>query len=256
MLLLSTSSLQWYGLYRIFKFAKQAGYAWIDLALNKNNHDLWDENYVKEMSDEFGLPVLSVTAPSKWMDQKQVDKVIKIAQVLKAQLVTFTPPHYKDKKPTWFLNYLQRIKKNITISIAIQNVDSKFVFFIFPEYKNSTLSEIKKITWNTVLDLSNIDLSSGMDIMKAQKILGWTIKNIFLSDKRASKKLLLPGQAWWWTSFLPLESLLMTLKTTSYAWFITLKVKPTELGVWNEQKVIQNLEYIKEYYNKHFFNYK
>ena len=125
-------------MYRIFKCAKQAGYTWIDLALTKNNHDLWDEDYVKEVSDEFNVPVLSVTAPLKWMNEKKVDKVIKIAQTLKAQVVTFSPPHYTDRKPTWFLNYLKRIKKTITITISIQNVDSKFIFFNTSSKSNVT----------------------------------------------------------------------------------------------------------------------
>ena len=107
-----------------------------------------------------------------------------------------------------------------------------------------------------LLDISSIDSSSGMDIMKAQKLLGGSVKNVLLSDKRVTKVWLLPWQAWWWTSFLPLESFLMKLKTVSYWWFVTLKVKPSELGVWNEEKIFQNLEYVKDYYNKYFFNYK
>ena len=197
MLLLSTSSLQWYGLYRIFKFAKQAWYTWIDLALTKTNHDMWDEDYVKEVSDDFWIPVLSITAPIRWMNEKKVDKIIKIAQTLKAQLVTFSPPHYTDRKKTWYSDYLKRVKRNTTIWLAVKNVYSKSIFFVIPEYKNATLMEIKSVTWNTALDLSSIDKWSWMDITKAQKILGWTIKNVFLSDKRASRSWLLPGQAWW-----------------------------------------------------------
>ena len=256
MLLLSTSSLHGYWLYRIFKFAKESGYTWIDLALNASNHDLWDEDYVKEVSDHFNMPVLSITAPIRGMDEKKVDKIVKIALTLKSQLVTFSPPHYSDKKNSWYLNYLKRIKKNVTFWIAVKNVESKFIFFFFPEYKNATLSEIKQVTWNSVLDLSSIDKSSSIDIMKAQKILWSSIKNILLSDRRAGKKWILPWQSWWWTSFLPLESFLMKLKTMSYPWFITLKVNPKEMWVWNEQMVLQNLEYVKEYYNKHFFEYR
>jgi len=255
-LLLSTSSLQWYGLHRIFQFAKKTGFLGIDLALTTVNYDLWDEDYIKILSDEFNIPVLSVTAPVRWMNEKKVDKIIKIAQVLRAQLITFTPPHYSDKNTSWFLSYLKKVRRNTTLTLAIKNVEAKFIFFIFPEYKNSTLFEIKKLTGSTTLDLSSIDISSWMDIMKAQKLLWWTMKNVLLSDKRSLKRGLLPGQAWWFSSFLPLESFLMKLKTISYAWFITLKVKPSELGVWNEQKVIQNLDFVKDYYNKHFFNYK
>jgi len=88
-------------------------------------------------------------------------------------------------------------------------------------------------------------------------IFGFSIIiNILFSDKHWSKSWLLPGTAGWGISYLPLESFLMKLKTSGYAGFFTLTVKPSELGVGNEDKVLQNLDYAKTYYKKHFLNYK
>jgi sugar phosphate isomerase/epimerase len=255
-ILLSTSSLNWYGLHRIFQFAHKAWYDWIDIALWKINYDYWDEEYIKELSKAFNLPVLSITAPAKWMNQKKVDRIVKIASTLWSQLITFSPPHFSDKNTSRFTRYLLKVKRDTHISIAIQNVEPKFLFFIIPEYKNSTLYEIKKTTWDATLDLSSIDWSSWMDILKAQKMLWSSMKNIFLSDKHGNKVWILPWQAWWGISYLPLESFFMKLKTTGYNGFITLKVKPSELWVWTEEKVFQNLEYAINYYKKHFLNYK
>jgi hypothetical protein len=255
-ILLSTSSLTWYWLHRIFKFAHKAWFDGLDISLGKLNYDLWDENYIKELSDSFKVPVLSITAPSTWMNEKNVDKILSIATKVWAQLITFSPPHFSDKSTTWFTKYLLKVKRDTHISIAIQNVEPKFLFFIIPEYKNATLFEIKKITWDATLDLSNIDGSSWMDILKAQKMLWSSIKNIFLSDKHGAKEGLLPGWAWGGISYLPLESFFMKLKISGYNWFITLKVKPSELGVGTEEKVLQNLEYTISYYKKHFLNYK
>ncbi len=256
MILLSTSSLNWYGLHRIFKFAHKAWFDWLDLSLSKINYDSWDEDYLKELSDSFNMPVLSLTAPTKWMNQKKVDKLVKIAWTLWSQVITFSPPHFSDKNVTWFTKYLLKIKRDTHISIAIQNVAPKFLFFIIPEYKNATLYEIKKITWDTALDLSSIDNSSWMDILKAQKMLWSSIKNIFLSDKHGAKTGILPAGAWGGISYLPLESFFMKLKTSWYNWFVSLRVKPRELWVWTEEKVIQNLEYAISYYKKHFLNFK
>jgi hypothetical protein len=52
------------------------------------------------------------------------------------------------------------VKRDTHLSIAIQNVDPKFIFFLIPEYKNTALAEIKKLTGETTLDLSSIDTSS------------------------------------------------------------------------------------------------
>lgn len=256
MILLSTSSLNWYWLHRIFMFAHKAWFDGLDLTLNKLNLDYWDEEYVKSLSDSFKLPVLSITAPSIWMNQKRVDKIVDIALKLWSQIITFSPPHRSDKDTTWFNKYLSKIKRETHLTISIQNVESKMLYFIIPEYKNATLNEIKKITWDATLDLWSIDTTSGMDILIAQKALWWTIKNVFLSDKQGIRNWLLPGWANWGISYLPLESFLMKLKTSAYNWFITLKVRPTELWVWNEDKVIQNMEYTINYYKKHFLNYK
>ncbi len=256
MILLSTSSLNWYWLHRIFKFAHKAWFDGLDLALNKINFDYWDEDYVKDLSDSFKIPVLSITAPSVWMNQKRVDKIVQIALKLWTQIITFSPPHHSDKDNSWFTKYLPKIKRETHLTIAVQNVESKLIYFIIPEFKNATLNEIKKITWDATLDLWSIETSSGMDILMAQKVLWWTIKNVFLSDKQWIRTWLLPGWASGWISFLPLESFLMKLKAAGYNWFITIKVKPSELWVWTEEKVIQNMEYVIWYYKKHFLNYK
>ncbi len=256
MILLSTSSLNWYWLHRIFKFAHKAWFDWLDIALSKLNYDLWDEDYIKELSDSFSMPVLSITAPATDMDIKKVDKIVNIALKLWSQIITFSPPHFRDKDITWFTQHLLRVKRKTHIAISIQNVEPKFLFFIIPEYKSATLIDIKKITWDTTLDLSSLDTSSGIDIIKAQKILWITMKNIFLSDKNSVKLWLLPGWAGGGVSYLPLESFFMNLKTTWYNWFITLKVRSSELWSGTEEKVLQNLDYSISYYKKHFLNYK
>ncbi len=256
MLLISTASLEWYGLHRIFDFVKKADYDGIDLTLSPKDFDYWDGDYVKRLSDESWVKVLSITAPSRGLTEKKVDKIIELALKLWTQNVTFSPPYYRDSNLTWYTKYLPKVKRDTQLSISVRNVEPKFLLFIIPEYKNASLFEIKKITWNTALDLSNIDSSMWTDIIKAEKILGSSIKNIYFSDKHGPKKGLLPGLAGGWISYLPLESFLMKLRTSGYGAFITLDIAPREMWVWTEEKVLQNMEYFKKYYKKHFLTYK
>ncbi len=252
MLLLSTISFNWYGLHKIFDFAKQANYDWIELVLAKNHFDYWDEDYVLSLAKEFNIPVLSIKAPKRWVNEKIVDRIVNLALKLGTQNITFTPPHYRDKNVNWYLRYLAKVKRDTHLAISIENVEPKFILFIIPEYKDASLMQIKKITWDTALDLSSIDHSSGLDIIKAQKLLGSSLKNIYFSDTHGPKKGLLPGNAGGWTSYLPLESFLMKLKASSYNWLITLEISPRELWVWTSDKIIANLDYFKKYYMKHF----
>jgi len=256
MLLLSTLSLSWYWLHRIFLFAKKSWYTGLDLFFTNSNYDYWDTNYLKDLINNMDLPILSITVAQRWLKSKQIEHISKVALELWIQNITFYPAHFSDTNSSKYLEDIAYIKKTTNLSISIQNVESNFIFWLIPEFKNSTLYEIKKVTWNTALDLSNIDSSTWIDIMKAQKILWNSIKNVYFSDRYWSKKGLLPWKAWWWTSHLPLESFLMKLRTTGYNSFITLKVSPKEMGVWTEDIVLQNLLYFKDYYNKHFLNYK
>ncbi|MDA9129254.1 hypothetical protein N9J72_02135 [Candidatus Gracilibacteria bacterium] len=252
MLLLSTSSLTGYGLHRMFAFAKNAGYTGLDISLDMLNFDLWDEQYILELTKAFKLPIISLTAPSKGMSREKFDKIILIAETLKVQMITVSPPHLTDKDTGWFGSPLAKLKKNLHMSICIQNVEPKFLFFVIPEYRNATLRHIKTVTGDTTLDLLGVDRSSSMDILKAQKVLGNSIKNIFFSDKDGMQRGILPGGAGGGISHLPLESFLMKLKATGYAGYISLKVNPKAIGVGNADRVAQNLEYMKKYYEKHF----
>ncbi len=256
MLLVSTSSLSGYGLHRIFWFVKKANYDWIDLVLTKNNFDAWSPDYINSLIEEFNVPVLSITAPNRGLDEKKVDIIINIAKKIWAQNITFFPPYVTDKNTTWYTKYLSKIKRDTHLSISIANVEPKFIFFIIPEYKNASLLEIKRITGDTALDLWSIDSSSGLDILKAQKHLWSSLKNIYFSDKHWPKKNILPGLAGGGTSYLPLESFLMKLRASWYWAFITLKISPREMWVGTEEKVLQNLEYFKWYYKKHFLEEK
>lgn len=256
MLLLSTSSLEGYGLHKIFSFVKEANYTWIDLVLNYKDFDLWDTEYVKSLIDEFNVPVLSITAPSIMMTERKVNAIVSMAKRLESQIVTFSPPRITDKESSRFSQHLPKVKRDSHLSIAIQNVEPKFLFLIIPEYKNATFSEIRRITWDTTLNLSWITASSNMDIMRAQKFLWGSIKNIFFSDRYGARIWMLPWWAWWWVSYLPLESFLMKLKSSGYSSFITMKLSPKELKVWDNEKVKSHLQYIKKYYEKHFIHFK
>lgn len=247
MILLSTESLNGYGIHRILDFAKKAGFHWIDLSVSFENFDTFDVDYLKKISDEIWIKILSISAPSLNITENIVDKIISMASVLESQIITFSPPHFSDKDISWYKNYLWKIKKSSSISIAIQNVEPSFLFFFIPARKNASLIEVKKVTWDISFDLAN-----SSDIMKDFAFLGSSIKNIYLSDNLPEKKWLLLWTAVWWTSNLPIENLLWKLKWTSYNWFFSLKVKANELGVWNEEIVLNNLKSCISYYEKYF----
>lgn len=256
MLLLSTSSLKWYWIHKIFILVKKAWYSWIDLVLDKSNFDTIDEKYIKSLSDAFSVPVLSITAYDRWLNKAKIDKIVSMAELLDTQIINFSPPHITDKNMDFYFKYLEKIKKDTRKTIAIQNIEQKFMLFVIPEYKKANLSDIKTVTWDTSLNIENIDRSNWIDLIKAYSILWNSLKNIYINDKNWTKTWLLPWTSGWWISYLPIESFFMKLKSDWYNWFFSLRVNPQELWAWNDEKVLFNLEQFKVYYKKHFLEYK
>lgn len=250
MLLISTSSLRWYGLHKIFSFAKKSWYDGINLDLNSWEFDTEDPEYITSLSKEFNIPVKSITAYERRMNQKIVDTIMEMAKILNTKVVNFYPPHRLDKDGEWFSNYLPKIKQRYkNIDITIVNVEPKTFLFFIPEYKDATLQSIKKITGQTALHISNVDPESGVDLIKTFSVLGNSIRNVFFSDKTGSKEELFP---WKWE--MPLESLLIKLHDSGYKGFFTIKITPKELGVWSDENVLKNFEEIKIFFKKHFYS--
>lgn len=247
MILLSTSSLDWYWLHRIFLFAKNAWFDWVDLNISFKDFDTFDLDYIKKISDETWVKVLSISAPWEKITEWIIEKMVLMSEELQSQVINFLPPHFSDKNISWYKDFLPKLKKEKTISIAIQNVSNEFLFLIIPARKNASLIEIKKITWDTSFDVWNSE-----DLNKDIAFLWNSIKNIYLNDKLGEKKWLLLWTSAWNTSNLPIESFLIKLREVWYNWFFSLRVSPKELWVWNEEKVLNNLKSCISYYEKYF----
>lgn len=248
MILLSTSSLRGYGLHKIFLLAREARYDGICLDLNPLDFDTENTAYVKALSEEFSMPVVSITAHERRVTPKSVDVLMEMAKTLGTKIVNFYPPHRLDKDGEWFSEYLPKVqKREKDLSIAIINVEPKTFLFLIPEYKDATLPLIKKITGKTALHISNVDPESGTDLIKTFSLLGNSIHNVYLSDKTGNKEELLPGKG-----DMPLESLLIKLAQGGYKGEFTLKVAPKELGAGDDAMVVKRLTEAKEYCLKHF----
>lgn len=225
MLLASTSCFKGYGLHKTFELIKASGYDGADLVLSSSDFDTENTDYVAEISALTGVQVISITAYERKMDAKTIDQIIEMAKRLDVKLINIFPPHRLDKDGTWFSDYLPLVKKqNPDLSIAIINVEPKTFLFFIPEYKDATLSSIKKITGETTLHISNVNPESGVDLIKTFTVLGNSIVNVFLSDKTGAKESLLPGKG-----DMPLETLLIRLQEGGYRRHFTLKVNPKDL---------------------------
>lgn len=112
------------------------------------------------------------------------------------------------------------------ISINIINAPPKTWLFVIAEYGDARPETIKKMTDHTALSIANVDVNSGVDLMRTFQLLGSTLEFVYLSDKREQNEKLFLGEG-----LMPLESLLIKLRDAKYSGMFALNVDPDAIGV-------------------------
>jgi sugar phosphate isomerase/epimerase len=247
-MLLSTRSLTWHGLDKIFSIAKKANCTGIDLSVDYDSYDTLDALYIHSLIERYGMPVLSVTAPSRRMTKKQAFDMMTLADTIGAKFVNLTPPHRSDSKDWYIGDNLQVLDtKYPNITINIVNAPPKTWLFIISEYGDARPETIKKMTEHTTLSIENVEPESGVDLIKTFTLLGNTIELVYFSDKTEETKWLFPGEG-----HMPLESLLIRMKEAEFPGEFILDVSPASLSVGNDSEVIKRIEKAEEYLHRYF----
>jgi sugar phosphate isomerase/epimerase len=248
MFLLSTASLAWYGLHKIFLLAKEAQYDWLDLSVDFEQFDTMDVLYIKSLEEQNELQIHSVTAPERKLTKRNFTQLLALASELEVGIVNVHPPHRFEKERDWFGDYLKLMtQKYPNITINVINAPPKTWLFLISEFGDARPETIKKITEHTALSILNVDPGSGVDLMKTFVLLGSTMWLIYLSDKTEESSGLFPGE---WS--MPLESLLIKLSDIQYPGHFTLSVLPKYLEAGNDKKVVDRLVEAKRYLWKYY----
>lgn len=164
------------------------------------------------LSAESGVKIESIVAFERKMDSATVERIITIAKDLSVHKIYFYPPHRLDKDVSWYEETLpQMAELHPELSLAIANVEPKTFLFFIPEYRDATLQSIKKITGHTALSITHVDPESGVDLVRTLSLLGSSINNIFLSDRKGEKVDLYPG-----TGNAPIDRLMQMLAEGGY----------------------------------------
>lgn len=238
MYLLSTQSLEGYGLDKVFTLAKQAQVDGLDLSVDFDQFDTFDAAYLDTLVARHSLPIVSITAPTRRLTKKHLDTILELAESLGVQIVNLLPPHRLDKEKDWFGEYLQKtLEKYRDITLNITNAPPKTWLFVIAEYGDARPETIKKITGHTALSIQNVEPESGVDLMKTFILMGNTIGLVYLSDKNEESDTLYPGEGG-----MPLESLLIKMHEAGYNGHFSLIVKPEALSAGEDAEVVARIE--------------
>lgn len=240
MIALHSSSLHKYGLNRIFEFTKEAGYDGIEIEVDKNNYDTQNAEYLKKLSEKYGLPIIALHAPSNGTE-KSVEHVVEMAIYLKCPVVVVTPPKITDFKFTrWLKKEIPMLRKKKHINIALANAGGKTFLGFLPERALNNISDLKNFGMVS-LDTS-MTASKKEDLIRFYEHLKQLIIHVQLSNVRRHKEYSLPNEG-----ILPLESFLKKLKDNKYQGAVSIRVRPSELSAGDDEKVVETLKKIKSF---------
>lgn len=245
MITLSTDSLKGYGLNRIFKLIKDAGYDGVDLYIDPKDFDTLDSAYVKSLAEEYSLPVVSLQAPQN-ATAKQVVNTIEMAKEIGAKIVVVQAPKMFNFKYTkWLTNEVPKIRQREGISIALENAPSKTFLGIVPEYAMNNLNELKKFK-HAALDTTRVAQKKD-DLIRVFNAIKKFLVHVHVSNVKKGKGYALPDEG-----VLPLESFLTKLKQEGYRGAVSFKIAPKSLQAGDEKKVLKHLADCKKFYEDYY----
>jgi len=105
MLTLSSGSLYKYGLARIFAIAKEFDFEAIELVINPDCYDTYHEDYLRELINSTGIPIVGIATPVVTSKAKTIRNALTLAENLNIPNLIVRPPFFTDFRFTsWFKN--------------------------------------------------------------------------------------------------------------------------------------------------------
>lgn len=228
---------------------KAAGYDGIDLQIDPKNYDTQNQDYIKTLVDQTGVPVLAIATPP-FCNARKIQEAVNMAKMIGCRIIVIQPPKIFDfKYIQWLKNEIPKIRQKENISIALENAPSQNFLGIIPEHAMGNILDLKKFK-HACLDTTRVAQKRD-DLIRVYKALKKYLVHIHLSNVKAGTPYYLPSKG-----ILPVESFLTKLKQDSFPGTISLKLNPKFLNVGDDQKVIKNLQEQKLFYDTYFTNVK
>ncbi|MFA6991957.1 MAG: sugar phosphate isomerase/epimerase [Candidatus Gracilibacteria bacterium] len=245
MIILSTDSLKGYGLNRIFELTKAAEYEGIDLSIDFGQYDTYNADYLKKLSEEYGLPIHAISSPQA-VSAKKVKELVELSKKVGAKVLILQPPKILDfKLAGWLKEEIPKLREKEFMSIAMENAPAGMLLGFIPEHAISNTNDLKEFK-HVSLDTARIG-EMRKDLIRTYATLKKYLVHVHLSNVFHGKKYAPPQEG-----IMPLESFLTKLKQDKYPGAISIKIHPRYLHAGEDEKVVDDLKTAKKYYDKYY----
>jgi sugar phosphate isomerase/epimerase len=261
---LSTGSVYTYGTARVFDLASRAGYDGLEVIVDER----WDTRqpkYLRQLSDQYGIPVLSIHSPfvhvGAWPSDEleRVKRALELAEAVGARtlnihvprragdlviggfgktrlLPVLPPPKDHLRFARWLLDGgLAGLQAQTSVSIAVENLPYRRLWGRhFTPYALNTWEELSLFP-RLCLDTTHTG-TSGADLLDVLERLGNRVTHVHLSDWNG-KHQHQPVER----GHLPLAPFLQRLGERQFAGTVVVELTPQALPAQSEEKLLKEL---------------
>ncbi|MEW6553057.1 MAG: TIM barrel protein [Actinomycetota bacterium] len=247
--ILSTASLFSFELRDIFQLVREAGFQGIELMVTRREETQSTE-YVKELSEEFGIAVLSIHAPFLFAakkvwggPQQKIAISLDMARELGADIVVVHLPYF------WQWDYARWARHNLNscggsgVIVAVENAMKVYVHRPLNLSLFNSLREMGHFD-NLVFDTSHYAIA-GIDIFEAWEALGGRVRHIHLSNNYLKG---FDDHALPFEGRLPLDRFLHVLHRDGFDGKVALELGPGPLEArLGRKRIVDNLRRSLDY---------
>ncbi|MGH2351800.1 MAG: sugar phosphate isomerase/epimerase family protein [Chloroflexota bacterium] len=271
---LSTGSIYTYGTPRVFELAAQAGFDGLELIVD----DRWDTRqpaYLRRLSDQYGIPVLSVHSPfgsvPGWprAEVERVKRSLALAEAIGARTLNLhlpfrvhdlvvlaagwkwvapiLPPSANHREYRRWLTEggLAELQAKTPVTLVVENLPvRRFLGRRFSAYAMNTWDELRRFP-HLCLDTTHCG-TSGADLLGVFDQLAHRIAHIHLSDHKGTHQHL-PLER----GSLPLAPFLWRLAASGYSGIVVVELTPHALPAQDEVKLAAELRRNQEFCRQH-----
>lgn len=244
-LALPSTSLQGYGLDRVFAFAARTELDGIEIEIDER----WDTRhpgYLYDLSSRYHLPILTLHAPSGPVSgfssrpKKFLYELIHLAEALNARTLVLAPAQPTIRK------YIDRLihdfgplQSETPVRLVIENGplvwQRRWLFLQQPRDRFYTLEQAQTLP---ALSFNTAHFgTAGANIVEAWQHLAGRTYHITLSDYSSPVSRLLPGKG-----ILPLRAFLQNVAAANYRHTISIALSPQSLGAGDDGIVAGRLQ--------------